>query len=504
MLERLEIKEVSLQKTINNKDFRIDTDFWTKEPKLNSNLKYDKIGNCLFNAQYGISISMNEDNIGYPIYRMNEIHNMLCDFEVDKHADISKSELEIFKLNDGDVLFNRTNSFEWVGRTGIYYKQDDRDFVFASYLVRFIPNPEIILPEYLSTYLNSKFGVWDIKRRARQSINQTNVNPEEVKQISIPLLNKDIQLKIKQCFEVGSLKLKLSKSLYTQAKALLTQEIGLDEEITGLNPVKSQTESPNLSLATSKQSFGVESPSFSANYNVKNFKESFGVTGRLDAEYYQPKYDLVIEKIKSYKNGFEPLSIACNLKDKNYSPKENQEYKYIELSNIGKTGDINGCTIDLGQNLPSRARRKVKTNDLVISSIEGSLQSCALVDKEYDNSLCSSGFYAINSEKINSETLIVLFKSELMQSLMKQNCSGTILTGMNKYEFQNIPVPIIDFKIQQQIAKLIDESFSLKKQSEHLLQVAKHTVEIAIEENEEIAMQYIMDNTNLIAKQTSN
>ena len=230
------------------------------------------------------------------------------------------------------------------------------------------------------------------------------------------------------------------------------------------------------------------------NINIKSFKDSFDTSGRLDAEYYQPKYEVVIEKIKSYKNGAEPLAIACKLKDSNQNPIEDKEYDYIELSNIGKTGDINGCTTELGKNLPSRARRLVNTNDVIISSIEGSLQSCALVGKEYDNALCSTGFYVINSEKINSETLIVLFKSELMQSIMKQNCSGTILTGMNKNEFQNILVPIIDKPVQIKIAKLIEESFSLKKESEHLLEVAKRAVEIAIEESEEMAIGFINKN----------
>jgi len=64
---------------------------------------------------------MNEEGIGYPIYRMNEIHNLLCDSNVNKSADITQEELDTFKLRDGDVIFNRTNSFEWVGRTGIYY-----------------------------------------------------------------------------------------------------------------------------------------------------------------------------------------------------------------------------------------------------------------------------------------------------------------------------------------------------------------------------------------------
>jgi restriction endonuclease S subunit len=211
----------------------------------------------------------------------------------------------------------------------------------------------------------------------------------------------------------------------------------------------------------------------------------------LDAEYYQKKYDDYIYLICNYPNGFEIIEVVCNQKDINYTPKDNAEYKYIELANIGKTGDIKGSTIALGCELPTRARRKVNTNDVLISSIEGSLDSCALVTEEYDNALCSTGFYIIRSNKINSETLLVLFKSEPIQNLLKKSCSGTILTAINKSEFQNIPIPIIDKHIQQQIASLVSESFILKKQSEQLLETAKRAVEIAIEESEESAMKYI-------------
>ena len=140
MLKGLSIVERPLTVIYENKDFRFDSSFYTDEPFLNPNIEYKKIGECLEVSQYGISIAMNEEAIGYPIYRMNEIHNMLCDFSVDKHADVSIEEAQPFILNDKDVLFNRTNSFEWVGRTGIYRKNTIEDFIFASYLVRFVPN----------------------------------------------------------------------------------------------------------------------------------------------------------------------------------------------------------------------------------------------------------------------------------------------------------------------------------------------------------------------------
>lgn len=96
---------------------------------------------------------------------------------------------------------------------------------FASYLVRLNPK-DSILPEYLCAYLNCKYGEWDVKRRARQSINQTNVNPEEVKEIEIPILDIDLQQKIRNCFtQANSLRI-LSQKAYSDAELILHNELG--------------------------------------------------------------------------------------------------------------------------------------------------------------------------------------------------------------------------------------------------------------------------------------
>lgn len=230
------------------------------------------------------------------------------------------------------------------------------------------------------------------------------------------------------------------------------------------------------------------------NTNIKSFSESFGTTGRLDAEYYQKKYEKYIQLIKSLPNGFGLLSNVCTLKDTNLIPEDSKDYKYIELADVGKSGEITSCTNAKGVELPSRARRLVKTGDVIISSIEGSLNSCALITEDFNDALCSTGFFIIKSDLINSETLLVLFKTELMQNILKQNCSGTILTAINKTEVQNIPIPFIDKDIQKQIKEGISESFRLRSQSEYLLTVAKRAVELAIEEGEEMGLKYIAEN----------
>ena len=146
-MDGLNCREITLKEALANKDKRIDSQFWTTHISKNPRYTYSKIGNVILSSQYGMSIDMNTDKKGYPIFRMNELHHMLTDLEVEKYANVSSIEYQLFSLQNRDVLFNRTNSYEWVGRTGIYYKNDDTPFTYASYLVKFVPDSSIILPE---------------------------------------------------------------------------------------------------------------------------------------------------------------------------------------------------------------------------------------------------------------------------------------------------------------------------------------------------------------------
>jgi len=320
-----------------------------------------------------------------------------------------------------------------------------------------------LLPTVALTYLNCKVGQ-DWLERNQTGMVQQGIALWRVREIPMPIFSVKFQKIIDGIIRDSKNHKNNSKEAYSNAEALLLETIGLKDFEPSTDPV-----------------------------NVKGFKDSFLITGRLDAEYYQKKYEDYLGLIRSYPNGCDELQISCNQKDSNFTPEDKTEYKYIELADIGKSGEIKGCTTALGIELPSRARRKVNTNDVVISSIEGSLDSCALVTEEYNNAFCSTGFYIINSKKINSETLLVLFKSEPMQKILKQSCSGTILTAINKNEFQKIPVPLIDKSIQESIKDKLTESFQLKKQSEQLLETAKRAVELAIEKDEEAALQYIQN-----------
>lgn len=306
-------------------------------------------------------------------------------------------------------------------------------------------------PYVLSTFLLSKYGKIQTSREATGNV-QLNLFIYKLKELEIPQFSSDFQSKIEQTVKSAHAKLAESKSLYAEAEDILLSELGLKN----WHPRNT-------------------------NINVKKLKESFLQTGRLDSEYYLPRYEDYAHLIEHYRGGYGQFSNVCMINEANYVPAANEKYTYIELGNIGSYGNITDCTVAYGKDLPSRARRVVHTNNVILSSVGGSLQSCALISSEYDNAICSTGFFVVRSNAINSETLLTLFKSEVMQNLLKQSCSGTILTAINHTELQKIVVPKIRKEVQDKIAENIQKSIALRNKSKSLLENAKVQVENVIQ-----------------------
>lgn len=141
--------------------------------------------------------------------------------------------------------------------------------------------------------------------------------------------------------------------------------------------------------------------------------------------------------------------------------------------------------------MPTRARRKVNAGDVIVSTIEGSLSSIALITDDLDNTLCSTGFFVVNSDKINSEALFILLKSSIGQLQLKKGCSGTILTAIGDDEFKRIILPDLSMNVQADIKKKIIGMYEARDLSKRLLGIAKYGVEMAIEKNEKEAGTWI-------------
>jgi type I restriction enzyme M protein len=142
--------------------------------------------------QYGLNEKLNEAGIGYKTFRMNEIvKGRMVDNGSMKCADISAEEFGKYRLNKGDLLFNRTNSIEHVGKTGLF--DLDGDYCFASYLIRVVPDIQKVLPLFLLKMMNSPAFQAEAKGKASKSINQSNINATVMKNIKVPIPFSDKQ-----------------------------------------------------------------------------------------------------------------------------------------------------------------------------------------------------------------------------------------------------------------------------------------------------------------------
>jgi len=433
---------------------RLDAEFYQPQYFIDfSKGNWEPIKKFLDICQYGISQAMIEEPKGHPIFRMDDIKDcFLLDDEV-KYLELPEQIFEQFKLEINDILFNRVNAEEFVGRTGIFKLKGN--YVFASYLIRLRvkPNSEI-LPDYLNVFLNTKFGKKQIRRFSRRAVNQANVNAEELKNFKIAIIPLEIQKRIRRLSDDAWNKIELSKSLYTQAENLLLEKLGLKDF----------------------------KPKYELSYTA-NLSKAFGVH-RIDAEYFQPAYDELIRKILKYSNGYtQLLSCVENIKpDFNPTSYPNNPFSYVELADIDASiGIIHSASEIKGEEAPSRARRILRKNDVIVSGVEGSLDKIALVDEEHERSLASTGFFQFRPVRIPPEVLLVLSKSIVLYAQLKKECAGTILTAVPNKSLKRILIPIIPDKIQEEIASLVQQSHEARREAKELLEEAKRIVEEVIE-----------------------
>ena len=155
------------------------------DPKLNPR-KWDMvtIGDIATDVRYGTSRPATEGG-RYPYLRMNNLtYEGYLDLTDLKHIDIPDNEIEKCVVRNGDVLFNRTNSVELVGKTCVYNL--DSDMIIAGYIIR-VRIDDRVLPVILSSYLNSTVMKEQLRSMAKGAVNQANINAQELRSIPIYL-----------------------------------------------------------------------------------------------------------------------------------------------------------------------------------------------------------------------------------------------------------------------------------------------------------------------------
>ena len=165
-----------------------------------------KLEDALDLCQYGLSVPSTEGG-RYPIVRMDELVNGYVSSEIAKSVDLNDKTFKAFKLEKEDILFNRTNSYELVGRTGIF--QLEGDYVFASYLIRLRPKRDMLDPLFLTLCLI--FSHDRLRQLATRAVHQANINATNLQKIRVPRPPLEEQRRIASILQTMDMKLDLEK-----------------------------------------------------------------------------------------------------------------------------------------------------------------------------------------------------------------------------------------------------------------------------------------------------
>ncbi|HOH46357.1 MAG TPA: restriction endonuclease subunit S [Candidatus Cloacimonadota bacterium] len=188
---------------------QIECNRFNKKSKINDALNHDlydlndlpetwtwtRIGDVSVLIQYGTSEKAGDDPTGIPVIRMGNIQEGRLTFENLKYMPKHHPEIDKFILSKGDVLFNRTNSAELVGKSAVYENHHPRS-IFASYLIRIRINKKFYNSEFLSHFINSIFGRRYITSVVSQQVGQANVNGTKLASMPIPLAPIEEQAEI--------------------------------------------------------------------------------------------------------------------------------------------------------------------------------------------------------------------------------------------------------------------------------------------------------------------
>ena len=180
-------------------------------PENSKNWKICTIKEIVSDVRYGTSRAA-VDGGKYPYLRMN---NITYDGELDltdlKYIDIPDKELEKCTVKYGDVLFNRTNSKELVGKTCVYNRNNT--MVLAGFIIRVRVNDNI-LPAFLAMFLNMDFSKAMLKEMCKSAIGQANINATELQKIRIILPPIELQKEFVEFKnKTNKSKLEIQKSL---------------------------------------------------------------------------------------------------------------------------------------------------------------------------------------------------------------------------------------------------------------------------------------------------
>ena len=469
----INLKDVELD----NEKYRFDSEFFKKE-YLYSYRKIKKIQHSTISNEMKLltdfhsngsykTIAENfkmydEPNFAYMV-RTTDLEIDNYDLNVKYIDEKAYNFLAKSKVQGGELLINKIGS---PGRTFLMPKLNRPVSLGMNLFMLSIKEGRNTNEEILYLFLNSCFGKRIIERKINGTVPLT-IDKEAIKSLYVPIFTNQFNQQLCTIVDESNHKLKMSKVKYIESEAILNYYLKIDFD---------KFNNSGISL--------------------KMLKDSYLRTSRIDAEYYQVKYDELITKLKSlnsYKLGTDEG--ICTFK-KSIEPGsdyyQDEGIPFIRVSDISKFG-IQESEIKLPYDVDDNLERLYPKKDTILFSKDGSIGIAYKVDKDL-KVITSGALLHLNIKDINKvlpEYLTLVLNSRLVQMQAERDSNGAVIKHWRIDEISNVLIPVAPMEIQTDIKNKINESFRLRKESEELIKKGIRVVEIAIEKSEDEAIKYL-------------
>lgn len=469
LMDGLECSEIKLSEALGaNGDSRWDSEYFSKNYlhineilKQKNNIPFSKYCKSIKKGIFDLSPILYKTQ-GIPLIRTSEIKKPTIDFRtttfIDKRTNAENNKTVLLP---NDIVFTKIGAY--IGDVAIlpstYPQYNFSQNVAGASLKVHTEGP------YLLAFFLSKFGKNQILRSAMLS-GQGKLELTDIRNYKIPTLNTDFINLIADIFNIIRQKDRQSAEKYEYAINILNSFLDLDFT----NIIKSHTK--------------------------KLLSNSFGISGRLDAEYYQPKYDILFDRLSEFttfqlsgKNGLVDIKKSIEPGSDYY---QEEGIPFIRVSDIDKF-EIGAPNIKLPQDIVENAECLYPQKNTILFSKDGSVGIAHKVQEDM-KAITSSALLHLtikNTDVILPDYLTLVLNSPIVQLQAERDMNGAIIQHWKPSDIEKVVIPVLDMDVQKEISEKVQESFKLRKESKRMLECAVKAVEMAIESDENTAIRWL-------------
>ena len=446
--------------------WRLDAEFYSKEHlgvdnilKANAAVPLTDFANVSDGNHMGVSDEFCAE--GVPYFRGGDIKEFFLSFARPEYcvpeSTYAKPTMVRSHMKQGDVFVSIVGAI--IGQIGM---KTDCAPALCSCKLGILRPKDHKTSAYIAAFLSSGVGQSQIWRYRRGSA-QTGLILDDFDQLLVPSFSDKFYLKIKDLVSAALKARQGAVEAIKNAEEMLLAELG----------------------------FAGWSPTDDA-VSVKSYSD-FVSAGRFDAEYFQPKYDelfALLDKCKTRplggKDGLVNIQRSIEPGSDAYSDKG---VPFVRIADFTEMG-ITPPEIHISQDICVDSPRPKK--DTILLSKDGSVGIAYKVEEDLDV-VTSSGILhlTVKDDAVLPDYLTLVLNSKIVRLQAERDAGGSIIQHWKQSEIEHVRIPLLPLPRQRAIADKVQTSFALRAESKRLLDLAKHAVEVAIEQGEGMAIEVL-------------